>query len=139
MKAEKIIDGSPIDPILPKDFDDTPNEGRPASHSEWWNIPFIRTQTLEKLDALYATDTEEARKLWEEGGRDGWLKAWPSGTRYETRCLDGGAWDRSTGWGMFGTLEEAVRCAKEGPAWRRGPSMADELIAERRAEAAKEP
>ena len=48
-----------------------------------------------------------------------WLEAWPTGIRYDTYCLDGGAWDRPTAWGKFGTLAEAVRCAQEGPVWRR--------------------
>jgi len=48
-----------------------------------------------------------------------WLEAWPSGNRFDTYCLDGGAWDRPTAWGKFGTLEEAIQCAKDGPVWRR--------------------
>lgn len=118
VKAEKFVDGIPINPVMPKNFDDTPNDARPASHSKWWDVPFIRTTTVEELDAQYASRTddyaEKARESWIEG-RESWMKAWPSGTRYDVRCLDGGAWDRSTGWGMFATLEDAVRCAKEGP------------------------
>lgn len=33
-------------------------------------------------------------------------------TRFDVRCLDGGAWDRSTWKGSFETLEEAVNFAK---------------------------
>jgi hypothetical protein len=39
------------------------------------------------------------------------------GRGYDVRCLDGGAWDRPTCWGMFATLEEALACAGKGPAW----------------------
>lgn len=142
MKAEKFIDGIPVNPVLPKNFSDTPNEERPASHEIWWDRPYIQTTTVEELDAEYANRTddyaEEARRAW-VGGRLTWMKAWPSGTRYAVRCLDGGAWDRPTCWGMFGTLEDALVCAKNGPAWRGGASMAEELIAERRAEAGREP
>ena len=42
-----------------------------------------------------------------------WLEAWPTGNRFDTYCLDGGAWDRPTAWGKFGTLEEAIQCAKD--------------------------
>ena len=85
----------PINPRLPANFDSTPNVARPASHLRWWGRPYIVTQD------------------WDgHGDYDAWHKAWPSGTRYNVRCLDGGAWDRSTKWGMFATLEEAIRCAE---------------------------
>jgi hypothetical protein len=45
--------------------------------------------------------------------RDSWFDAWPTGFRYDVRCLDGGAWDRSTNYGMFATFEEALKLAKE--------------------------
>ena len=83
--------GIPLNPKLPGNFDDCDNRFRPASHRRWWNRPFIRTEV-----------DDDPR----------WLAAWPSGIRYDVRCLDGGAWDRSTGWGMFGTIEEAIRCAR---------------------------
>ena len=108
--AKDQVDGVLIDPELPPSFDDTPNEERPEAHQKWWDFPFIRTQTLAELDAQIAKSqvSTEEKVRW----RAEWLKSWPHGTRYDVRCLDGGAWDRSTGWGMFPTLEEAVRCAK---------------------------
>jgi hypothetical protein len=118
--------GVPFNPTLPPNFDDTPNEGRPQSHQCWWHRPFIRTETVERLDAFYADRTdahaEVGRKLWAESGRAGWMEAWRSGIRYEVRCLDGGAWDRSTSWGMFPTLDEALvrhRGAPSSPASRQ--------------------
>lgn len=89
----------PINPKLPAKFDCTANEQRPPSHRRWWNRPYIETYT------------------WEEGHscpREKWFASWPSGTRYDVRCLDGGAWDRPTCWGMFKTLEEAIACARSG-------------------------
>ena len=119
--AKNQVDGVLIDPKLPARFDCTPNEDRPDSQTKWWAFPFIVTETVEQLDAMYAKRTDEyadkGREQW-VAGRVQWMAAWPSGTRYETRCLDGGAWDRSTSWGMFATIEEAVACAKAGPAWR---------------------
>ena len=91
MKAEKVINGIPVNPVLPKHFWDMDNALRPASHAKWWGVPFIRTVPHE---------------------------LWPQGVRFDTHCLDGGAWDRPTAWGKFATLEEAIRCALEGPVWR---------------------
>jgi hypothetical protein len=116
--ARQCVDGVLIDPRLPPRFDSTPNEDRPQDHEKFWQVPFIKTKDVSALDALYQAGTgehaEKARKEWEEKGRAHWLQAWPSGIRYETRCLDGGAWDRSTSLGMYATLEEAVQRAKVG-------------------------
>jgi hypothetical protein len=92
VRAEQVVEGIPVNPVLPKRFWDMANEARPAGHLRWWGVPFIRTEANEH---------------------------WPGGIRYDTYCLDGGAWDRPTAWGKFGTLAEAVRCAQEGPVWRR--------------------
>lgn len=88
-KCEAVIDGVPINPELPPRFDDTPNEARSDRSRAWWGVPFVRT----------------------EHNND------PKFVAYAVRCLDGGAWDRSTIWGMFGTIEEAVAQAGKGPVW----------------------
>lgn len=110
--AEQVVDGIPVNPHLPKDFDNTPNTER--SDSLWWFKPFIQTESWEEIEAWTRARTDEyaagqIAKLPES--RAQWFAAWPSGVRYNTRCLDGGAWDRSTSWGMFGTLQEASDCA----------------------------
>ena len=92
LKAEKFIDGIPVNPKIPKGFWDLDNALRPASHAPWWFQPFVLTVPND---------------------------LWVGGIRYDTYCLDGGAWDRPTNWGKFGTLEEAIPCAWEGPVWRR--------------------
>lgn len=78
----------PVDPKLPEDFDNTPNEDRPqAEIDKWWDRPFAHT-----LD-------------------DG---------RLLVRCLDGGAWDRSTNYGVAANLEEAKELAQRKLAhWKR--------------------
>jgi hypothetical protein len=81
----RTVQGIPVDPKLPEGFWSTPNEGRPARHARWWGRPFIRTYPH---------------------------AAWPQGVRFDVYCLDGGAWDRPTAWGWFGTLEEAIRCVQ---------------------------
>jgi hypothetical protein len=101
--------GVPINPELPPGFDDTPNDARPASHACWWDRPYVVSIAWEQMAWPGATEVDRAK----------WYAHWPWGTRYEVRCLDGGAWDRSTGWGMFATLEEAIACATGGgPSWR---------------------
>jgi hypothetical protein len=92
----------PINPPLPENFDSTPNEERPEWQIEvLWNRPFIVTTPF----------------FSNEKYREDWYKHWPSGIRYDVRCLDGGAWDRSTCWGMYPTVEEAIECCKDGPTW----------------------
>lgn len=90
-EAADLVDGIPIDPVLPPDFDDTPNERRPKSHQKWWRQPYIMTMR----------GTAERRGA--------------GATGVTVRCLDGGAWDRSTWWGNFDTIAEAVAFAKAKP------------------------
>lgn len=73
-------DALPVDPRLPKNFDQTVNELRSkAQLRDWWDRPFAVTRD------------------------DG---------RFEVRCLDGGAWDRSTFYGIADTIEEACTLAR---------------------------
>ncbi len=85
----------PLNPILPPEFDDTPNGQRDPRSMSMWGLPYILTVTKHSFKKPFPN----------------WLTYWPEGTRYDVRCLDGGAWDRSTVWGQFGTLVEAVACA----------------------------
>ena len=80
----RTVQGIPVNPRLPRGFFATDNLCRPASHGPWWYQPFVRSGPNE---------------------------AWPEGLRFDVYCPDGGAWDRPTARGWFGTLEEAVRCA----------------------------
>ena len=126
-------DRFPLNPTLRKWFDNTPNEQRERLEvTHWWDLPFIVADTWEHTVAharehgarLRAEGVEYARSE-EQIEADlakqkiSWFETWPSGTRYEVRCLDGGAWDRSTHWGMVATLEEAIEKCAAGPVWRR--------------------
>lgn len=111
--ADNCISGILVNPTLRPGFDVTPNSERSRSEiNKWWNQPFIVTETVEMLDQIYA-ESEAVNKFWINDGRAGWMKAWPSGTRYEARCLDGGAWDRATSLGMFATVGEAIHCIEQ--------------------------
>lgn len=102
-RAERVIiirDGDvlhrvPVNPALPPGFDTTPNEQRDARSRALWCLPYIVTYTQHDFKTPFPN----------------WLRDWPDGTRYDVRCLDGGAWDRSTVWGCFGTEVEAIVCA----------------------------
>jgi len=87
-----MVESGQVNPELPEGFWFTPNEERPASHLAWWGKPLILT---------------------------GANPYFPDGMRYDVYCLDGESSDRPSLWGMFGTLEEAVERAREGPPWLR--------------------
>lgn len=117
----------PINPPLRPDFDNTPNDERPPEEIErWWNRPYIVTDTFEDQGdstydeyvarmRSYGDEPSRIREQWEADKaehRRKWFEWFPDGIRCEVRCLDGGCWDRSTTWGVFPTLEEAMECAR---------------------------
>ena len=110
-QAENCVNGVLINPKLPKMFDNTPNEDRPASQAKWEMRPYIVTDSVEDSDLFYAERTDEyaeaGRSMW-AARRNKWLEAWPEGVRYDVRCLDFGAWDRSTCWGAYASLDAAI-------------------------------
>lgn len=132
-RAEDCHDGILINPVLPANFDDTPNEERnPLDVDLWWGMPFILTRTLNQhlenyecyLDRCQRDKWEPSMTAVEWSARQAdirhqWMKRYPSGTAYDVRCLDGGAWDRSTWWGDADNLDDALAIAKAGPSWRR--------------------
>lgn len=121
--AESVEDGVLINPALPENFDNTPNDARsPEELARWWLRPFVVVNRWEdQVRHIHAHqewlkqngDADLCRPdlaAYIEEQRAQWFKFWPEGNRYEARCLDGGAWDRSSNWGMFGTLAEALDC-----------------------------
>jgi hypothetical protein len=98
-ECDDIVSGIPINPILPPRFSSTRNEDRPDKHRAWWGVPYIEI---------------------EESTEPTFVAHWKGTKRFDVRCLDGGAWDRPTCWGMFATLEEATACAAKGPVWMKG-------------------
>jgi len=104
-----------INPKLPLHFDSTPNDKRPPAHRRFYNRPFILLETIAEIDAAYRGRSDafakQAADSWFHHERALWMAAWPTGMRCTVRCLDGAAWDRSTVWGSFGSVEEARACA----------------------------
>lgn len=101
-QREWAAEGIPLNPCMRSDFDTTPNEHRdPLEVDHWWGVPYITTTSWGDMSqGAPADDLEERRRRW--------FEAWPEGVRYCVRCLDGGAWDRSTNMGMVATLDEAI-------------------------------
>ena len=131
-RAEDCVQGVLINPSLPELFDMTPNDQRSAAQiKKWWGRPFINRDdwadqehhTIRHQEQLrregrdYALSPEGVAKQLDEH-RVTWYETYPAGDRYVVRCLDGGAWDRSTNWGNYSTLEEALSVAENGPRWR---------------------
>lgn len=120
-----VVDGVPIDPILRDNFDYTDNEERPQLETtDWWGKPFIVTDAWGEREETYDeyavrakknsfdADDEETFTKRNEETKKGWYESYPEGIRYNVRCLDGGAWDRSTNYGFFPSLETALAKAK---------------------------
>ncbi len=120
--AEALEDGVLINPALPEGFDNTDNELRsPEELARWWLRPFILVETWEDQEQLIRLHEgvmkNNLRRVslddYIEDQRARWYAEWPEGKRYEVCCLDGGAWDRPSDWGMFGTLVDALICVRQ--------------------------
>jgi len=125
------IDGILVNPKLPENFDFTPNEERDRDELyEWWDKPFIEIGEFDQEsweEHYHRLKSNDCGEPWSneqigtkedymkdlEEQRKSWFKTWRTGFRYEVRCLDGGAWDRSTNYGMFATFKEALGVAKQ--------------------------
>ena len=126
-EQQKLIDGIPINPNLRPDFDDTAHDDRDSLEtSDWWGRPFICTDCWEdnaeswkdhverlKQHPFIEIPEKEAYEIQQASSKKAWLESYPTGVRYDIRCLDGGAWDRSTMWGMVGSLEEAMQIIQQ--------------------------
>lgn len=123
--AEDLIDGVLINPELPEDFHNTPNDERSELENKlWWDVSFIVVDEFQPPDNSYAEYTERLGSQSESEDefnariaktKKNWDDSFPDGKRYTVYCLDGGAWDRPTWWGGFPGLDQAIECAKKGP------------------------
>jgi len=120
-----------INPKVPQWMDFKDINDRSESHlAKWWGRAYIRTQDfgednhqeyLERMaytqDKDYRGDstleTEEEFNTRRAKDFKSWCEHWgDDGIRYDVRMLDGGAWDRTTNYGSYKTLEEALEVAK---------------------------
>jgi len=125
MLKTRMIDGVWINPELPEEFDCTPNDERGADELDmWWEVPYIVVDDFSVPDAEYPAfvkrmtgcgqpvESEAEYNARVEKNQRGWFEEFPSGYRFNVRRLDGGAWDRSTSYGFFGSLDDALRQVK---------------------------
>ena len=127
MRHEFELDGVFINPKLSEDFNCTPHEQRDDEMNWWWGKPYIIISelSLESWEEFYYRLKDDAsmkeyllkynKETWNkqlEEDRKSWFKKYPTGFKYTVRCLDGGAWDRSTKYGDYASFEEAMDAAK---------------------------
>ncbi len=120
----EVVQGIFINPNLRSDFNRTPNDEREDLEIEhWYGRPYIETDEyssetycefvarMARYDSDCKSESERDFNERTQKNKESWFKAYPTGIRYEVRCLTGGAWDRSSSQGMFGSLDEAVKKA----------------------------
>ncbi|CCO48443.1 conserved hypothetical protein [Vibrio nigripulchritudo SOn1] len=120
----EVVKGVFINPNLRNDFDSTPNEERDDLETEhWYGRPYIVTDDgysesysefvarMTRYNSDYVPESESEFNERKRKLDESWLQAYPTGIRYEVRCLTGGSWDRSSSQGMFPSLKEAIDCA----------------------------
>ena len=123
-QEEWVTEQIPLNPKLRDDFDVTPNESRDDLEIEhWWGKPYIVAQFVTLTDRNYSAFVERvesygspntvSEKEWNDkySGLNMKDKSCTYGVAFIVRCLDGGAWDRSTWKGQFNNLTDAILCA----------------------------
>lgn len=111
-----------INPKVPEWMDSKALEKRSKSHMDkWFNRAYIRTEKFfeddykdysERCKENIELETEEQFNNRIAKQKKEWFGLWPEGIRYDVKCLDGGAWDRTTNKGSYKTLEEAIAHCK---------------------------
>jgi len=121
-----------VNPKVPEWMDYKDLNDRSESHmAKWFGRAYIRTQDFgednyreycermaytqeDDYNGEYTLETEQEFNDRRTKDKESWCKHWGSdGIRYDVRILDGGAWDRTTNKGSYGTLEEAMQIAKK--------------------------
>lgn len=114
-----------INPKTPEWMDSRALEDRSQEHMDkWLGVAYIRTEEysedtyadyVERMTTppVFEIETEEEFNQRIAEQKKSWFEAWPDGTRYDIRILDGGSWDRTTWHGSFQTLKEAIKTAED--------------------------
>lgn len=96
--AERLVDGVLLNPGLhTEEMCTSANE-----ISRWLMRPFVLTERYErpKNELLH----EELSAAWE--------RVWPTGVKFDVRCVDHTTVGEWSDWGCFPTLEEALECIR---------------------------
>lgn len=105
LENQPLIEGVVVNPLQREYFNATDNDDRCFDEiHDWFYVPYVVTDAYRINQNFSAGENDVKSKEF--------IKSWPSGMRYEVRCLDGGAWDRSTFIKSFKTLLEAVSFVK---------------------------
>lgn len=137
---QMLVDGIPVDPIMPLDFDSISHDDRdPLEIEDWFGRPYIRTSTWSDREECYRAvraeglppeaDEHWCEEWWPAEGSDEcfeaelfeqkvrWYASFPEGVRYEIRCM-GGAYGRDRSatctWGYCASLADAIAVANSG-------------------------
>lgn len=124
-QKEWVAEQIPLNPNLRADFDVTPNDERDDLEiSHWWGKPYIVAQFVTLTDRNYLAFVKRlesygstnivSEKEWNEqnSGLNIKNEDCTHGVTFIVRCLDGGAWDRSTWKGQYNNLADAILCAE---------------------------
>ena len=116
-----VTENLPLNPLLRDDFDETPNDERDQLEREhWWGKPYIVSRFDSLTDRNYSAFVERFNPSCSEViiSEEEWQKSFSAlnmkndpfnhGAFFIVRCLDGGAWDRSTWKGQFNNLADAI-------------------------------
>ncbi|POD71178.1 hypothetical protein BKM17_23070 [Pseudomonas syringae group genomosp. 3] len=126
--CEMVGNGYPLNPFLREDFSRTSNDHRePLEIEDWWDRPYLESCTWQESEAHLRkfqqsrenVPSPEQAEAEVEKHKASFFSSNPTGIEYTVNCLDGGAWDRPSIWGVFPTLDEAISCCERGPAWRQ--------------------
>jgi len=134
--AKSLLDEVLIDPLLPDDFYDCPNEERDDEQNKmWWGRAYIETDDFTAFDDNYSEykkrmifvdaageslEPEDVFNKRIKNTKDVWFNKFPTGIRYTVHCLDGGDLDKPTCWDSCGSVDEAVACCKK---WAHGVNL----------------
>lgn len=136
-----LVDGIPLDPALPPDFDVIAHEERdPLEVEDWCGRPYIRTYTWTDREANYRAvraqgmppeydEGHYSEDWWPAEGSDEsfeaelfeykvrWYTSYPEGVRYEIRCM-GGSYERDRSAtctrGFCASVTDAIAVANAG-------------------------
>jgi len=119
---QQKVEGIPINPVQRYYFDMTAHDDRDQKEiDDWWEQPYIVTESfrvdtykeyLVRMKDSENIETEEEFDKRRNASKKSWEEDWKGGIRYTVRCLDGGAWDRTTWKGSFDNMDDALKLAK---------------------------
>ena len=131
--ALELIECVLVDPALPAEFEGSDSQlHTEVQMTRWLHRPFIERSSWGGACGLEIRHRAGQAALGlvfpELATRDVekhiaalkglWFSDWPTGTRYEVRCLEHASPSGLTSWGTFASMAAALNCALGGGRWR---------------------